>query len=57
VVDGQTGVYWNETSEGTVYEIGYPGPDGKTKWKTIGGDLNEAIAARKELVSNGKDAA
>ncbi len=48
-VEGEKGVYFNDTSEGRVYEIGYPDDEGKQRWKTVGPDLEEAIALRREL--------
>lgn len=54
-VEGETGVYWSDTTAGRMYEINFTGPDGKTKWKTIGPDLEEAIEARKALTESGKE--
>ncbi len=50
------GIYVRPTPEGDlprederIFEIGFPDDKGKQKWKTVGTDLNEAIALRKEL--------
>lgn len=48
-VEGEVGVYYYETAEGRVYEIGFPDNAGKTRWKRVGPDLQEAIELRAEL--------
>jgi hypothetical protein len=49
VVEGHPGVYGKANAAGEkVYRIGVPDPDrpGNTKWRKVGTDLDEAIAAR-----------
>lgn len=48
-VDGETGVYFRDSTEGRVYEIGFPDDTGKQRWKAVGPDLQEAIDLRQEL--------
>jgi len=53
VVDGHPGVYYKDTAEGEVYEVMWT-EDGRTRWKTIGPNLEEAIAERAALSTQGK---
>lgn len=48
-VDGETGVYYRDTPDGRVYEIGFPDDKGKQRWKTVGPRLADAVELRKEL--------
>jgi hypothetical protein len=46
--EGMTGIYFHETEDGPLFEISWP-ENGKTRWKRVGYDLDEAVALRKEL--------
>jgi seryl-tRNA synthetase len=48
-VEDEEGVYFRETPDGRVFEIGYADSERKQRWKTVGPDLDEAVALRKEL--------
>lgn len=49
------GVYETETAKsGTVYEIRWRDEEGKTRWLTLGPDLDEAVEAREEFVTAAK---
>lgn len=51
-VEGETGIYENPKADGsTVYEISYPDDNGRTRWKVVGPDLDEARQLRAELTA------
>src|SRR5947208_16995526 len=49
-VPGHRGVYYRDTAEVRVYEIGFVDSTGAWRWKTIHGDLDAAVAARADIV-------
>src|SRR4051812_27167031 len=50
-VPGHPGVYYRDTPGGRSYEIGYPPEPGASwQWRTIGFDLQDAVAARAEVI-------
>jgi len=55
-VDGTPGVYISQRASGTAYEISWT-ENGRRRWRTIGDDLDEAIAARAEITEQTERAA
>jgi hypothetical protein len=51
------GIYFSEIDGERIYEIGYADEDGRRRWKTIGPDLEEAIALRRELTEQKEEVA
>src|SRR5438093_12695479 len=48
-VKGHTGVYWHRVAGGRRYEITYIDTEGKRRWKTVDGNLDDAQASRDDL--------
>ncbi len=53
---GHEGIYFTDRPTGRVYEITWQ-EDGRRRWRTVGDDLDEAIAARAELAQEPEGAA